>query len=139
MGIIEETLNFWIMFGVSTANGILVVGNLDGTPYAPWLIALFFIVVFAFLIYLPTLVGKGKKKVVAGAGLVRARFVASPEATKASDSALRLKRALAMLYDDFGDLRPSPLSRAASSMFSGSHSEEKKADEDDDDVPGAFG
>merc|ERR1712157_401652 len=92
--IIEETLNFWIMFGVSTANGILVIGNLDGTPYAPWLIALFFIVVFAFLIYLPWMVGKGKKKVVAGA-----RFVASPEATKSSDSALRLKRALAMLYD----------------------------------------
>ena len=43
---------------------------------------------------------------------------------------------LAMLYDDFGDLRPSPLSRAASSMFS-SHSEEKKPDADDS--PGAFG
>merc|ERR1712176_1717132 len=134
--IIEETLNFWIMFGVSTANGILVLGNLDGTPYAPWLIALFFIVVFAFLVYLPWMVGKGKK-VVAGAGLVRARFVAAPDQTKASDSALRLKRALAMLYDDFGDLRPSPLSRAASSMFSGSPSEEKTPD--DDDAPGAFG
>ena len=60
---------------------------------------------------------------------------------RAPDSALRLKRALAMLYDDFGDLRPSPLSRAASSasaMFS-SHSEEKAPDADDDDVPGAFG
>merc|ERR1712174_129530 len=99
----------------------------------------FFIVVFAFLVYLPTLVGKGKKKVVAGAGLVRARFVAAPDQTKASDSALRLKRALAMLYDDFGDLRPSPLSRAAASAMFSSHSEEKAPDADDDDVPGAFG
>ncbi len=85
--------------GLTHVGGLAKIGEaeLADHRYAPWLIALFFVVVFAFLIYLPWMVGKGKKKVVAGAGLVRARFVASPEATKALDSALRYADSLRIL------------------------------------------
>jgi len=105
--LIEEGLNFFILFGVSVADMLLVLGNLAGSAWAPLLIALFFVVVAMVLAWLPTIIGRSRKQARKAAALATARLAAQPSADvdPAAASQERLRKALALLYDDFGDFR----------------------------------
>ena len=74
---------------------------------APFIVILFLIAALFVLAYLPWLLGKSRKKAkqaaeagAQAAGLVRARMVARDADAAAASEAARLRRALALLYDD---------------------------------------